>query len=77
MNRRYGNCVEGVSKQKLYKQGYEQLLEYWSDKISQQNILTKLKILDKIDDYVYTQKRDKTGLFKVTVYVKKVGLSAL
>lgn len=77
MNRRYGNCVEGVSKQKLYKQGYEQLLEYWSDKISQQNILTKLKILDKTEDYVYTQKRDKTGLFKVTVYVKKVGLSAL
>ena len=67
--KRYGNYIEGVSKQKLYKQGYNIYVEYWSDRVSQQNILTKL--LDKTDNYVYTQKRDKTGLFKVTVYIKE------
>lgn len=67
--KKYGNYIEGVSKQKLYKQGYSIYVEYWSDKVSQQNILTKL--LDKADNYVYTQKRDKTGLFKVTVYIKE------
>lgn len=67
--KRYGNYIEGVSKQKLYKQGYSIYVEYWSDRVSQQNILTKL--LDKTDNYVYTQKRDKTGLFKVTVYIKE------
>lgn len=67
--KRYGNYIEGVSKQKLYKQGYSIYVEYWSDKVSQQNILTKL--LDKTDNYVYTQKRDKTGLFKITVYINK------
>lgn len=67
--KRYGNYIEGVSKQKLYKQGYSIYVEYWSDRVSQQNILTKL--LDKTDNYVYTQKRDKTGLFKVTVYINK------
>lgn len=67
--KRYGNYIEGVSKQKLYKQGYSIYVEYWSDRVSQQNILTKL--LDKTDNYVYTQKRDKTGLFKITVYINK------
>lgn len=67
--KRYGNYIEGVSKQKLYKQGYSIYVEYWSDRVSQQNILTKL--LDKTDNYVYTQKKDKTGLFKVTVYINK------
>lgn len=67
--KRYGNYIEGVSKQKLYKQGYSIYVEYWSDRVSQQNILTKL--LDKTDNYVYTQKRDKTGLFKITVYIKE------
>lgn len=67
--KKYGNYIEGVSKQKLYKQGYSIYVEYWSDRVSQQNILTKL--LDKTDNYVYTQKRDKTGLFKVTVYINK------
>ena len=67
--KRYGNYIEGVSKQKLYKQGYSIYVEYWSDRVSQQNILTKL--LDKTDNYVYNQKRDKTGLFKITVYIKE------
>lgn len=64
--KRYGNCVEGISKQKLYKQGYQIYLDYWTDKTSQQNIITKLCLLD----YVYTQKKDKTGLWHVIIYAK-------
>ena len=64
--RKYGNYIEGVSKQKLYKQGYQIYLDYWSDKVSQQNIITKLPITD----YVYTQKKDKTGLWHVIIYNK-------
>lgn len=64
--RKYGNYIEGVSKQKLYKQGYQIYLDYWTDKISQQNIITKLPITD----YVYTQKKDKTGLWHVIIYNK-------
>lgn len=72
LNKRYGNCIEGISKQKLYKNGYKIYIEYWSDKISQQNIITKLKYLTEENyEYVYTQKRDKTGLFKVTIYIKE------
>lgn len=72
LNKRYGNCIEGISKQKLYKNGYKIYIEYWSDKISQQNIITKLKHLTEENyEYVYTQKRDKTGLFKVTIYIKE------
>ena len=58
--------MEGVSKQKLYKQGYQIYLDYWTDKVSQQNIITKLPITD----YVYTQKKDKTGLWHVIIYNK-------
>ena len=65
--RRYGNYVEGISKNKLYKNGYYQYVEYWSDRVNQQNMLTKI-VNGK--DYLYTQKRDKTGLFRVIVYVK-------
>lgn len=64
--RKYGNYIEGVSKQKLYKQGYQIYLDYWTDKVSQQNIITKLSITD----YVYTQKKDKTGLWHVIIYNK-------
>ena len=64
--RKYGNYIEGVSKQKLYKQGYQIYLDYWTDKVSQQNIITKLPIMD----YVYTQKKDKTGLWHVIIYNK-------
>ena len=64
--KKYGNYVEGVSKNKLYKQGYQIYIDYWTDKVSQQNIITKLDI----DDYVYTQKKDKTGLWHVIIYVK-------
>lgn len=64
--RKYGNYIEGVSKQKLYKQGYQIYLDYWTDKVSQQNIITKLPITD----YVYTQKKDKTGLWHVIIYNK-------
>lgn len=64
--RKYGNYIEGVSKQKLYKQGYQMYLDYWTDKVSQQNIITKLPITD----YVYTQKKDKTGLWHVIIYNK-------
>ena len=64
--RKYGNYIEGVSKQKLYKQGYQIYLDYWTDKVSQQNIITKLPITD----YVYTQKKDKTGLWHVLIYNK-------
>ena len=64
--RTYGNYIEGVSKQKLYKQGYQIYLDYWTDKVSQQNIITKLPITD----YVYTQKKDKTGLWHVIIYNK-------
>lgn len=64
--RKYGNYIEGVSKQKLYKQGYQIYLDYWTDKVSQQNIITKLPI----KDYVYTQKKDKTGLWHVIIYNK-------
>ena len=64
--RKYGNYIEGVSKQKLYKQGYQIYLDYWTDKVSQQNIITKLPITD----YVYTQKNDKTGLWHVIIYNK-------
>lgn len=66
--RKYGNYVEGISKQKLYKQGYQIFIEYWTDNINQQNIITKLTL----DDYLYTQKRDKTGLFHVVIYNKKL-----
>lgn len=64
--RKYGNYIEGVSKQKLYKQGYQIYLDYWTNKVSQQNIITKLPITD----YVYTQKKDKTGLWHVIIYNK-------
>lgn len=64
--RKYGNYIESVSKQKLYKQGYQIYLDYWTDKVSQQNIITKLPITD----YVYTQKKDKTGLWHVIIYNK-------
>ena len=39
---------------------------YWTDKVNPQNIITKLDI----EDYVYTQKKDKTGLWHVTIYAK-------
>ena len=64
--KKYGNYIEGISKQKLYKQGYQIYIDYWTEKVSQQNIITKLNI----DDYVYTQKKDKTGLWHVIIYVK-------
>lgn len=64
--RKYGNFVESVSKYKLYKQGYQIYLDYWTDKINQQNIITKFHL----EDYLYTQKRDKTGLFHVIIYYK-------
>ena len=64
--KKYGNYVERVSKNKLYKQGYQIYIDYWTDKVSQQNIITKLDI----DDYVYTQKKDKTGLWHVVIYAK-------
>lgn len=67
MKRRYGNCVEGISKQKLYKQGYSHFASYWSDTINQQNMIQNLV---RGMEYVYTQKRDKTGLFHIVVYVK-------
>ena len=62
--RRFGNYVESVSKNKLYKMGYQIFISYWTDNINQQNIITKLDLTD----YLYTQKRDKTGLFHVTIY---------
>ena len=64
--RKYGNYIEGISKQKLYKQGYQIYIDYWTEKVSQQNIITKLNLVD----YVYTQKKDKTGLWHVIIYVK-------
>lgn len=64
--KKYGNYIEGISKQKLYKQGYQIYIDYWTEKVSQQNIITKLNI----DDYVYTQKKDKTGLWHVIIYTK-------
>lgn len=64
--KKYGNYVEGISKNKLYKQGYQIYIDYWTDKTSQQNIVTKLDI----EDYVYTQKKDKTGLWHVVIYAK-------
>lgn len=64
--RKFGNYVEGVSKYKLYKQGYQIFLDYWTDKINQQNIITKFHL----EDYLYTQQRDKTGLFHVIIYHK-------
>ena len=64
--RKFGNYIEGVSKQKLYKQGFQIFIEYWTDNINQQNIITKLPL----EDYLYTQKRDKTGLFHVVIYNK-------
>lgn len=65
--RKFGNYIEGVSKQKLYKQGFQIFIEYWTDNINQQNIITKLPL----EDYLYTQKRDKTGLFHVVIYNKR------
>ena len=65
--KKFGNYVEGVSKYKLYKKGYQIYLDYWTEKVSQQNIITKLK-LDK--DYLYTQKRDKNGLIHVIIFTK-------
>ncbi len=65
--RKYGNYVESISKNKLYKMGYQVFISYWTDNINQQNIITKLNL----DDYLYTQKRDKTGLFHVIIYNKK------
>ena len=66
--KKFGNYIEGVSKCKLYKQGYSIFVDYWTDKVSQQNIISKLNI----DDYVYTQKKDKTGLWHVIIYKKTV-----
>lgn len=65
--KKYGNYIEGISKNKLYKQGYLIYIDYWTDKVSQQNIITKLDL----EDYVYTQKKDKTGLWHVVIYNKK------
>ena len=65
--RKFGNYIEGVSKQKLYKQGFQIFIEYWTDNINQQNIITKLPL----EDYLYTQKRDKTGLFHAVIYNKR------
>ena len=63
--KRYGNYVEGISKQKLYKWGYQIYIDYWTDKLSQEYILTKLKLID----YKYTQKKDtKTNLWHVIIY---------
>ena len=59
--------IVAVSKQKLYKQGFQIFIEYWTDNINQQNIITKLPL----EDYLYTQKRDKTGLFHVVIYNKR------
>lgn len=64
--KRYGNYIEGISKNKIYKQGYQVYISYWTDKVSQQNIITKLDI----EDYIYTQKKDKTGLWHVIIYAK-------
>ena len=65
--KKYGNYIEGISKNKLYKQGYQIYIDYWTDKVSQQNIITKLTL----EDYVYTQKKDKTGLWYVIIYRKE------
>ena len=65
--KKYGNYIEGISKNKLYKQGYQIYIDYWTDKVSQQNIITKLTL----EDYVYTQKKDKTGLWHVIIYKKE------
>lgn len=65
--RKFGNYIEGISKHKLYKQGFQIFIEYWTDNINQQNIITKLPL----EDYLYTQKRDKTGLFHVIIYNKR------
>ena len=65
--RKYGNYVESISKNKLYKMGYQVFISYWTDNINQQNIITKLNL----DDYLYTQKRDKTELFNIIIYNKK------
>ena len=64
--KRYGNYIEGVSKNKIYKQGYQVYISYWTDKVSQQNIITKLDL----EDYLYTQKKDKTGLWHIIIYAK-------
>jgi hypothetical protein len=64
--KKYGNYIEGVSKNKLYKQGYQVYISYWTDKVSQQNIITKLDL----EDYVYTQKKDKNGLWHIIIYAK-------
>lgn len=71
--RYYGNYVEKISKNKLYKNGYNFFVSYWTDKVSQQNMLTNLLKGHFYEDYVYTQKRDETGLFHVVVYIKKLG----
>ena len=69
--KKYGNYIEGVSKNKLFKQGYSIYIDYWTDKVSQQNIITKLNLNNpKIKDYLYTQKKDKTGLWHVVIYIK-------
>ena len=70
--RYYGNYVEKISKNKLYKNGYNFFVSYWTDKVSQQNMLTNLLKGHFYEDYVYTQKRDETGLFHVVVYIKKL-----
>ena len=49
--------------------GYEHYVTYWSDKVSQQNMLQKLINIDV--EYLYTQKKDKTGLYKIQVYKRR------
>ncbi len=71
--RYYGNYIEKVSRNKLYKNGFSFLVSYWTDKVSQQNMITNLLKGQEFEDYVYTQKRDETGLFKVVVYIKRYG----
>lgn len=68
-----GNYIEKVSKNKLYKLGYTQYLHYWHTNKDQTHIFNIIKKTFKDDiEWVYTIKKDKTELFHIIVYTRKI-----
>ena len=66
------NYIEKVSKNKLYKLGYTQYLQYWHTNKDQTHMLNIIKKTFKDNiEWVYTRKKDKTELFHIIVYVRK------
>lgn len=64
--------VEKISKNKLYKLGFRQYTSYWHINKNQTHMLNIIKqTLTEYADWVYTRKKDNTGLFYIVIWVKK------